>query len=227
MPSRPNQVRQWLTRPWAPYILPFALFLLLTEPARFFPSLMPLLYTIKTISVGALIWYWRHSYRRDLSPKLSSGDIGTAVICGLIVLIIWIVPENILYQFAPGHQFNPYALSRTSAGAYGLIFIRLSGSAVIVPIMEELFWRAYLMRYLIDPDFHSVPMGTFTWLSFTGVAVLFGLEHHRIIVGIVAGLFYGGLLIRRKNLKAVILAHGVTNFGLGIYVLLSSRWAFW
>jgi hypothetical protein len=93
--------------------------------------------------------------------------------------------------------------------------------------MEELFWRSFLMRYLIDPDFRSVPMGAFTWLSFLGVAVLFGLEHHRVLVGILAGLLYGFLLIRQKKLQGVILAHGVTNLGLGIYIVLTGNWMFW
>ena len=95
--------------------------------------------------------------------------------------------------------------------------MRLMGAAVVVPVMEELFWRSFLMRYLINPDFRAVPMGSFAWFSFLGVAVLFGLEHHRVVVGFIAGVLYGGLLIRQKKLKWVILAHGVTNLGLGIY----------
>ena len=54
-----------------------------------------------------------------------------------------------------------------------------------------------------------------------------GFEHHRVIVGIIAGLLYNLLLIRQKKLKGVILAHGVTNLGLGIYVLLTGNWMFW
>ena len=105
--------------------------------------------------------------------------------------------------------------------------MRLVGAAVVVPIMEELFWGSFLMRYLINTDFRSVPMGAFTWFSFMGVAILFGLEHHRVIGGIIAGVIYGLLLIRQKKLKGVILAHGITNLGLGIYVLLTGNWMFW
>jgi CAAX prenyl protease-like protein len=59
------------------------------------------------------------------------------------------------------------------------------------------------------------------------VAFLFGLEHHRIIVGIIAGLLYGLLLIWQKKLKGVIIAHSVTNLGLGIYILITGSWMFW
>ncbi len=82
-------------------------------------------------------------------------------------------------------------------------------------------------RYLINRDFCSVPMGTFTWSSYLAVAVLFGLEHHRIVEGVVAGLLYGLLVVRQKKLAGAILAHGITNLGLGIYVIATGSWMFW
>ena len=151
----------------------------------------------------------------------------TALFCGLLALVIWILPEGYLFQLNQNSGFDPYALGRSTAAVSGLIAVRLIGAAVVVPVMEELFWRSFLMRYLINPDFRSVPMGTFSWLSFMGVAILFGLEYRRVVVGIVVGLLYNLLLIRQKNLKGVILAHGVTNLGLGIYVLVTGSWEFW
>ncbi len=222
-----NQSGHWLSKPWLPYVLPFALFLLLTEPARFYPELVPFLYIAKTVLVGILLWIWRNRYATDFSERLSVMEAGTAVACGLLVLVIWISPERFLYQFDPGSGFDPYALTGASASAIALIGVRLIGASIVVPVMEELFWRSFLMRYLVDPDFRSVPMGAFSWLSFSGVAILFGLEHHRVVVGIAAGLLYGLLLVRQKNLRGVILAHGVTNLGLGIYVVMTGSWAFW
>jgi len=143
------------------------------------------------------------------------------------VLVLWIAPEGYLYQFDPGSGFDPYAMTGSQGAAIGLIAVRLFGAAIVVPIMEELFWRSFLMRYLVEVDFRSVAMGTFTWLSFLGVAVLFGLEHHRIIAGIIAGLLYGALLLRQKKLRGVVVAHGVTNLGLGIYVVATGSWMFW
>jgi CAAX prenyl protease-like protein len=150
-----------------------------------------------------------------------------AFVCGILVLVIWIVPEKYLFQIGQSTAFDPYALGGSQGAAILLIGVRLIGSSLVVPVMEELFWRSFLMRYLINPDFRSVPLGAFTWFSFLGVAVLFGLEHHRVLVGIIAGLLYGFLLIRQKNLKGVILAHGVTNCGLGIYIIVTGNWMFW
>jgi CAAX prenyl protease-like protein len=227
MKSQSDRLKQLAEKPWFPYVVPFVLFLLLTEPARFYPTLVPFLYIAKTIIVGALLWFWRHKYAADWSSGLSFREFLLAFFCGILVLVIWIVPEEYLFQVGQSTGFNPYVLGGSQVAAIGLIAVRLIGSSLVVPIMEELFWRSFIMRYLINPDFRSVPLGAFTWFSFIGVAVLFGLEHHRIIVGIIAGLLYGLLLIYQKNLKGVILAHAVTNFGLGIYVLVTGKWMFW
>lgn len=216
-----------MAKPWLPYVLPFALFLLLTEPARFFPELSPYFYIAKTILVGALLYFWRYRYADDLSPRLSSIELLTAIFCGLLVLVIWIAPEQYLFQIGESAGFDPHALGGSQAAAFGLLGVRIIGSSVVVPVMEELFWRSFLMRYLINPDFRSVPIGSFTWFSFLGVAIMFGFEHHRVIVGIIAGLLYGFLLVFQKKLKGVIVAHGTTNLGLGIYVVLSGNWMFW
>ena len=187
----------------------------------------PFLYIAKTLIVGALLWFWRQKYAADVSSGLTIGEWLTAVFCGLLVLVIWIVPDGYLLEFGQSSGFNPHAFGWPGGAVKGLIAVRLIGAAVVVPVMEELFWRSFLMRYLINPDFRSVPMGAFAWFSFLGVAILFGLEHHRVVVGIIAGVLYGVLLIRQKKLKGVILAHGVTNFGLGIYVLVTGNWMFW
>jgi len=220
-------LKRMLTKPWLPYVLPFALFLLLTEPARFFPDTAPFLYIAKTIIVATLLWFWRHKYAADLSPGLSPIECLTALFCGLLVLVIWIAPEGYLPQFGQNSGFDPYGFGWPKAAVIGLIAMRLIGAAVVVPVMEELFWRSFFMRYLINPNFRSVPVGAFTWFSFMGVAIMFGLEHHRVVVGIIAGLLYGLLLVHQKKLNGVILAHSVTNLGLGIYVLLTGNWMFW
>jgi CAAX prenyl protease-like protein len=93
--------------------------------------------------------------------------------------------------------------------------------------MEELFWRSFLLRYLIQPDFRRVPLGTFTWSSFIISVALFGVEHNQWFAGIVAGLLYTLLLYRSRSLSSCILAHAVTNFLLGMYVLITQEWQYW
>jgi len=215
-------------KPWVPYVLPFFIFLLLTEIAGFFPpGTSAYLYIAKTVIAGALLYNWRDRFKADLSSGLSLGEGLVAIACGLLVLAIWIIPENYLFQISKDSGFDPYALGKSQVAFMGLVSVRIIGSSMVVPIMEELFWRSFLMRYLINPDFRSVPMGAFSWFSFIGVTVLFGFEHHRVIVGVIAGVLYGVLLIRQKKLLGVILAHTVTNLCLGIYVVMSGYWTFW
>ena len=114
-----------------------------------------------------------------------------------------------------------------AAVAWALIAVRFIGAAMVVPILEELFWRSFLLRYIINPDFKQVALGTFSWFSFVAVVILFGLEHHRLIQGMIAGAIYTALVVRQKSLRGCIVAHGVTNLGLGIYVLATQSWAFW
>ncbi|MCP4693013.1 MAG: CAAX prenyl protease-related protein [Desulfobacterales bacterium] len=226
-PGRSTESRRLWEKPWFPYVFPFALFLLFTGPVQYLPALTPYLYIAKTFIVGALLWFWRREYAADISPGLSPGEWLTALLCGVLALVIWIAPEGHLFQLDQKAAFDPYALGESKAASVFLISVRLIGAALVVPIMEELFWRSFLMRYMINPDFKSVPMGAFSWLSFLGVAVVFGLEHHRVVVGIIVGLLYNLLLVRQKKLKGVIAAHAVTNLGLGVYVLVTGSWMFW
>jgi CAAX prenyl protease-like protein len=122
--------------------------------------------------------------------------------------------------------FDPFALA-SGPLLWGLVGVRLAGAVLVVPVMEELFWRSFAMRYLIDSRFREVPLGRFTWFSFTAVALAFGLEHHHWLPGIAAGIVYGLLLVRSGNLFTPILAHGVTNLALGLYVLVTRNWEFW
>jgi CAAX prenyl protease-like protein len=218
---------QILKKPWFPYVFPFVLFLILTEPARLFPSCTHILYIGRTVIVGLLLWFWRHEYKPDFAPKLSFFEYLTAILLGLLVLLIWILPEEYLPQFGKHTGFNPYAFGWSQAAVISLIAVRIIGAAVVVPIMEELFWRSFFLRYLINQDFRAVPPGTFTWFSFIGVAILFGLEHHRVFVGIAAGVIYNLLMIRQKKLGGCIAAHAITNLGLGIYILYTEKWMFW
>jgi CAAX protease family protein len=103
----------------------------------------------------------------------------------------------------------------------------LAGAVLVVPVMEELFWRSFAMRWIQDHDFLAVPPSR-VGLKALGIgAVLFGLEHHLWFAGILAGLAYGWLYLRTGNLWVPILSHAVTNGLLGAWVLYTRSWEFW
>jgi CAAX prenyl protease-like protein len=109
------------------------------------------------------------------------------------------------------------------------LFFRIAISVVAVPILEELFWRGWLMRWLIDSeDFTRVPLGAYSLNAFLIVAVLFASEHGSFWdVGLLTGLVYNGWMVRTRNLWDCILAHAVTNGILAAYVVLGGQWQYW
>jgi CAAX prenyl protease-like protein len=206
---------------YIPYVLPFAVFLILTSIGSQFENGPYIVYPIKTLVVAALLFFYRKKYYDDIKFNFSL----LAVLTGLIVFFAWVLPEGFYPKL--GHSsFNPYKFNNLNL-AYFLIFFRLFGASVVVPIFEELFWRSFLVRYIINPDFKKVSIGEFTWPSFIITVLLFGSEHNEWLVGIVAGIIYNGLLYYKKDLFSCIIAHGVTNFVLGVYVIRTHSWYFW
>ena len=207
----------------APYTMPFILFAALTylnDLAGFHPALG---YAAKTFLVAVCLILFRKSYRPEIRVRFGFLD----VLAGVLVFLIWIGFEGAYPLLASPSGFDPYAMSNGLAVATAFITIRLLGAVLVVPIMEELFWRSFAMRFLIDSKFKSIPLGRFTWFSFLMVSLAFGLEHHRWLPGIIAGLIFAGLLYRNKNLFSPILAHAVANLLLGLYVITTQHWQFW
>jgi uncharacterized protein len=219
--------------------LPFALFMAfigVDEGIRFavqhhwltVPDSAPYyLYPVKTVSVAALLYLYRGKYQELQLKDLLNGRTSAAVcVIGVLTFVMWISMDWTLPGAGAPKGFNPTLLPE---GAVRLLMTatRVAGAVLVVPLMEELFWRSFLLRYLIDPDFESVPVGRFTWGSFLATTVLFGLEHHLFVAGMVAGAIYTIILYKTRSLAQCVLAHAVTNLALAGYVLYTSKWYFW
>lgn len=154
---------------------------------------------------------------------------------GVLVFVIWIGPDRIF----PGyHGFwlftNPVTgsmsatLPESSRGDPLFLSLRTLRSAFFVPIAEELFWRAWLMRWIVSPQFAEVPLGAWSARAFWIVAALFAVEHGPLWdVGLAAGILYNWWMVRTKSLGDLILVHGVTNACLSAYVVIAGRWEYW
>jgi CAAX prenyl protease-like protein len=110
---------------------------------------------------------------------------------------------------------------------WGLIAVRWIGAALMVPVMEELFWRSFLMRWVDNPDFEKVDARRATLKAVVLSTVVFTLAHTQWLAAIVAGLAYAWLYRRTGKLWAPIVAHAVTNGVLGAWVVFHGNWAFW
>jgi hypothetical protein len=124
---------------------------------------------------------------------------------------------------------NPSGFDPRSQGQIDwlLVAIRIAGAALVVPVMEELFWRSFLMRWVDASDFESAEPSQLSLKSFIVTVVLFGFEHNLWLAGIVAGAAYSLLYMRHRTLWSPILAHAVTNGLLGIWVVRTGNWSYW
>ncbi len=224
-----------MNRAWVKRTLPFIIYILfipLYDLIKPFASedmvstfLIPLLYFVKILAVSlALAWFWK-SYDELSLPAFHFTNLLIGLTVGIIVFAFWIRMDWEFAVVGKPEIFNPHTLH--DGLLYSFIAIRMFGTSMVVPVFEELFWRSLIIRYIISHDFTSVKLGTFTWSSFIVSSLFFGLEHHLWLAGILAGAFYNLLLYRTKNLFYCILAHGITNFLLGVYVIKTGSWQFW
>lgn len=222
-----------------PRILPFALFMAvigLEEGLRFMDgkawisiqdSTFTLLYPLKPLGAVIALLLCRRAYAELRWADLTRGahSLGSVAL-GLAVFALWINMDWTFGALSEPPGFNPNVLEPPGLRP-AMIAIRIAGAVLVVPVMEEIFWRSFILRYVINPDFAKVPLGTFTWASFLTGAVLFGLAHHFILAGIMAGMAYSWLLYRTGSLAQCVLAHAVTNLALAAYVLSTGKWWFW
>lgn len=198
-------------------------------------------YAVRTVlGLGLFVWCcpWRWY------PRLNGRHLPGAVLIGIVVAVLWIMPESHWLKvhsplFYEGYQYlgivPPWSLpAARTATPYapevcGWIFtlIRLMGSAIAVGCIEEFFWRGFVYRWLIRNNFLKVSMGSYHPLWFWITALLFSLEHDRWLVGLLAGAIYGWYAIRTRDIWAVSAAHAITNLVLGIYVITTQSWFFW
>jgi uncharacterized protein len=212
------------------YVLPFALFLALL--ALFAEIPLPSALT----GPGWLILFVPLSiacWPREISVVPRHWVSSTVI--GLVVFALWIAPDvlvpgyrhSLLFSNALlGHLHSslPAAPLRTPL----VLAWRTARAVIVVPIVEELFWRAWLMRWLINPNFERVPLGSYSVVSFWLTAILFASEHGPYWdVGLIAGLIYNWWMIRSKSLADCILMHAITNLALSIYVIGTAQWQYW
>jgi hypothetical protein len=109
-----------------------------------------------------------------------------------------------------------------------MLALRTARAALLVPVLEELFWRGWLPRWLQDNRFWRVPLGTYTAFAFWGTAALFAAEHGPFWeVGLACGVIYNWWMRRTGSLGDLILTHAVTNLALSVLTIATARWVFW
>ena len=213
-----------------PYVAPFVIFLALIGLSHLWP--MPaladeILRLVLMLAVLSLVARPVMDFRMQ--------NWCASVLVGVAIFILWIAPDLLFVQYRSLFLFDNSVVgtarsSLTEAARHDVpvLFLRTLRAVAIVPIVEELFWRGWLMRWVINNDFERVPLGAYSALSFWAVALLFASEHGPYWdVGLVAGILFNWWMIRTKSLGDLILAHAVANACLSGYVIAAGKWEYW
>ncbi len=172
---------------------------------------------------------------RDVVFALRVRHAGASTLLGLGVCALWVAPDLLV----PGWRAH-WLLQNAITGSLTttippaeladplVMTLRVIRAALLVPILEELFWRGWLPRWLVNTDWQRVPLGTYNTLAFLGTAVLFASEHGPFWdVGLLCGLVYNAWMWKTKSLGDLVLTHAVTNAALSAFVIVSGNYAYW
>lgn len=215
------------------YVLPMLLFVLLLglraalkSPAAELWLATPefWIYPLQTLLCGGVLLCFRRNYEL---PRARQPLFTIAI--ALLVFALWVAPQQ-FFGFPPRLLgFNPDTFSAQPALYWSTIVLRFLRLVVVVPLVEEIFWRGFLLRYLISEKFLSVPFGAFSWFSSGVVTLGFGLSHSLgdWPVALLASALYNFVAYRTKSLTSCIVAHSLTNLLLGLWLVTTRQWGFW
>jgi CAAX prenyl protease-like protein len=211
------------------WVGPFAVFMLWLAVDKYLPLANPAKELVRdVVLVAAIVGCSRRILPTRAPYWMASIALGVAV-CAL-----WVAPDA-LFPGWRGHWLFQNGITghvTTSISPVELtpimLVLRTMRAALIVPVLEELFWRGWLPRWIQDTRFERIPLGTYTPLAFWATAAVFAAEHGPFWeVGLLCGVIYNWWMRRTRSLGDLILVHAVTNLTLSLYVIATQRWTFW
>lgn len=214
-----------------PWVAPFAAFMLWLVIWPFVKVGQPWEEVIRFGLLAAVLLTVSRPVIRTLRVTRWLPSIGV----GLAVFVLWVLPEQLWPGYRSHWLFQNAVTGETVRSIPEewlasplLLTLRIARAAILVPVLEEIFWRGFLPRWVVDNDWERVPMGTYNTLAFVGTALLFASEHGPYWdVGLMCGLIYNWYMWKRRSLGDLVLAHAVTNAALSVFVLVTRQYAFW
>lgn len=185
------------------------------------------LYAIRILIVaGLLAMWWRHYTELHSFAGVSGARVAACVAAGVVAFVLWINLDFEWARLGSSGGFDP-TLDGGSALAWQFLIFRLLGLAVLVPIMEELFWRSFLLRWLERHDFWQQDPARVGVRAVLICAVMFALEHHLWLAGFIAGVIYALVYRFGRNLWLAVVSHATTNATLGWWIVTTRQWQLW
>jgi CAAX prenyl protease-like protein len=181
-------------------------------------------YPLQTFLCGALLWFFGRHYSLGRPRR-----VAIAVAIALVVFLIWIAPQTFFAAAPRTNGYNPEIFAARPAIFWLQVTLRFARLVIVVPFMEEIFWRGFLLRYFINSDFERVEIGAFSWLSFVLVAIAFMFTHTRPDwpAALICAAAYNAVAYLTKSLASCVVAHAVTNLCLGLWIMHTQQWGFW
>lgn len=224
----------WSTSPAAARAIPFAVFIAFIALQSAVGERLQSMgldtrwfYAVRAIAVACLlVFFWRQYSEMHDTAGITGRRVAAALAAGIAVFVLWINLDFAWARVGAPSAFDP-TLPGGAGFAWELVFFRLLGLAVIVPVMEELFWRSFLMRWIDRHDFLAHEPAKVSIRAMLICAALFALEHNLWLAGLLAGLVYGIVYVRTGNIWLPIISHATTNAALGGWILATGQWQYW
>lgn len=211
----------------SPRIFPFAVFILFLAAQPIVEGLIDPRWWVawRGIAAALVLLLFARSYI-ELRSLPTPGECFLGIVVGWVVFAAWIALDTGWATVGSATSgFDP----RRPDGSLdtALVAARIFGLALAVPVMEELFWRSFLMRWIDRRDFLAKDPRAASALAFGLSCALFASEHSMWFAGLVAGAAYAGLYMRTRNLWIPILSHATTNGTLATWILATGNWHLW
>ena len=212
------------------YVLPMGLFVAFTTVEGLVPrSVYPFVYLLKLLLVTVALAFCAPRWINEFRPAWTT--LGLGILVGMLGFALWITLDLWTPHVAflgTRTAFNPYEDISEPVWRATFIVIRLLGIALIVPVMEEVFWRSFVVRYITNPEaWQTVRIGAFTPFALGVSTLLFGFSHPEWLAAMAFALLMTWLCRATHSLFACTVAHAITNLALAIYVLKTGAWGYW
>ncbi len=246
----------WVTglvkaEPRAPLMLPYMVYLVLMMLTELFPSTGIGSHVAIVLHIIGAVWAIR--LMRHHWPPMGRDHLLVASFVGLLAAWMWVAGQHWLEGITLGGQnlggvlsfgaewpfvtlepldpadVRDMAADFAGAGYWTHVILKITRAVTVVPIVEELFWRGFILRAFVSWDrFETVSLGKFTLFSFLASSLLSVIQHPANWgVSILCWMLFNGLFYWSKSLRCLMWTHGVTNLALYIYVAKSGDWQFW
>ena len=215
------------------FVAPMAVFLALLASVSLFKSIGGAfwlsapeywIYPAQTIICAAQLFYFRRRYLLGRPAR-----VGFTVAIAVFVFLLWVAPQTFFGAAPRLTGFNPDTFADRPSLYWSTVVFRFARLVVVVPLVEEIFWRGFLLRYFIRERFTEVPFGQFSPLSFAVVTLSFTFTHSGPDwpAAFITGMLYNSVAYRSKSLASCVLAHAITNLCLGLWIMATRQWGFW